>query len=63
MSDSLLEPGSELGIESGDVPAHAIVSIAISLKRIADSLSHQPGATNLFDFVGGIYENSQPRSR
>lgn len=34
-----LEPGSELSADNGDVQTHALVSIAFSLKRIADALN------------------------
>lgn len=33
-----MEPGSEMQAENGDTQTHAIVSIAMSLKRIADAL-------------------------
>lgn len=36
------------------IQSAAVVSIAISLKRIADALSYQPGPDNLYDIVRGI---------
>lgn len=55
MSDTpKLEPGSELHAENGDVQTHALVSIAFSLKRIADALNYQPGPENLFDLIREI---------
>lgn len=44
-----MEPGSEMHAENGDVQTHAIVSIAMSLKRIADALQEP----NEFGEVGG----------
>jgi hypothetical protein len=46
-----LEPGSAYLAENGDFKTHAIVSIAVSLKRIADALTYQPGPDNLYDHL------------
>lgn len=55
MAEGQFEPGSENHASPGDVHTHAIVSIAISLKRIADALSFQPGnRDNIFDYVRDI---------
>lgn len=43
------ERGSELSAESGDVQTHMLVSIAISLKRIADAMQEP----NEYGEVGG----------
>jgi hypothetical protein len=41
----------------------ALVSIAISLKRIADALSYQPGNENLYDFINDPRHNTMPTAR
>ena len=51
---SNLETGSEFHAASGDVQTHALVSIAFSLKRIADALSYQSGDENLYDLIREI---------
>ena len=44
-----LEPGSELHADNGDFQTHALVSIAFSLKRIADAMQ----SPNDYGEVGG----------
>lgn len=44
-----LEPGSEFLASNGDVQAHVLASIAISLKRIADAMQ----SPNEYGEVGG----------
>ena len=41
--ESQLEPGSEFYADNGDCKTHAIVSIAMSLKRIADAMHSERG--------------------
>lgn len=41
----------------------AAVSIAISLKRIADALTEHPGPRNLYDMLNDITHNTMPVSR
>ena len=41
--------------------AVALVSIAISLKRIADALNYTPGHYNLYDMLNDIRHNTVPR--
>ena len=55
--DGYFEPGSEFLSDNDDVRTHAIVSAAISLKRIADSLSYSEEDNNLFDLLYGIRNN------
>lgn len=62
MSSEKLEPGiGDLAREimadgaGPDMPDRvALMSIAISLKRIADAITYQPGPENLFDIVRSI---------
>ena len=59
MSDKL-EPGSELHADNGDVQTHALVSIAFSLKRIADSLRYVPDVPDtIYDAVNDIRHNTR----
>lgn len=52
------------GPEAGSAPgAVAAMSIAISLKRIADALVYTPGEENIHDFLREIRNNGLPRSR
>lgn len=46
-----------------DPQAVAMVSIAISLKRIADALAMTPGPENIHDFLNDIRFNTQARAR
>lgn len=42
----------------------ATISIAISLKRIADALTYVPaGEQNIYDMMNNIRHNTAPRSR
>lgn len=52
-SESQFEEGSCFHAKQGDVQTHALVSIAFSLKRIADALNYdkRPGSMNLFDYI------------
>jgi hypothetical protein len=53
------EDGSALHAINGDVQTHALVSIAFSLKRIADAVNYIPaGNSNLFDMVRTISEKN-----
>lgn len=47
--ENQLEPGSEFYADNGDCKTHAIVSIAMSLKRIADAMQ----APNEYGEIGG----------
>ena len=58
MTEQQLEPGSEFHAANGDVQTHALVSIAFSLKRIADAMTLQPGPKNLFDLIRDIGERA-----
>ena len=44
-----MEPGSECYADNGDIKTHAIASIAMSLKRIADAMQE----SNEYGEVGG----------
>lgn len=66
MSDSQIEPEA-LNIASNiareydgnDVVGIAAVSIAISLKRIADALSYQGAGENFYDLVNDLRHNTR----
>lgn len=54
------EADSGLFADNGDFKTHALVSIAFSLKRIADALNHTPtGAENIYDMLNDIRFNTR----
>ena len=58
--DDQLEPGSEFHAANGDVQTHALVSIAFSLKRIADSLRYHPDAPDtIYGAINDIRHNTR----
>lgn len=61
-----IEKATEKACDTGAQTASAVmlVSIAISLKRIADALTYQAaGPENLFDIVNDIRHNFRPTQR
>ena len=61
-ANTLIEDCNVINRNGGDLDlsvtdAASLLSIAISLKRIADALSHQPaGDANVYDFLSRISE-------
>lgn len=62
-SESQFEEGSCFHAKQGDLQTHALVSIAFSMKRIADALTYTPGEENFHDFVRDIRNNTIPPRR
>jgi hypothetical protein len=60
MADSpRFEPGTEFFATNGDVQTHALASIAVSMKRIADALEYDPKNSNLYDLFNDIRHNKR----
>lgn len=50
-----MEPEASRSVDLGMATDNAsLVSVAISLKRIADTLSYQPGDESLYDLIRSI---------
>lgn len=62
MTDREIEPeGYKL---TDTTEKEALLSIAISLKRIADALNYAPGQPeNLYDIINDIRHNTMPTAR
>lgn len=59
-----MEPESHAQFSGPEEPHKvALVSIAISLKRIADTLTYTTGPENLFDLVSSIRHDVRPAQR
>lgn len=53
------EADSCLFADNGDFKTQALVSIAFSLKRIADALNYTPSAENIYDMLNDIRFNTR----
>lgn len=48
----------------GTVDSAALLSLAISMKRIADAMTYQPtGGENLYDMLNAVRHNTVPHAR
>lgn len=61
----LFEPDTGYFVENGDNKGQAIISIAVSLKRIADALEGSPSQVSLVTGIQlaisqGLYEGRRP---